>query len=514
MVAAAELGLAGWKVALLERNPDIGGFIASEQSTVPGYVHDSYSSWHPMFVSGPAYAVLGERLARHGLAYRNTDGIVTASVADDGAVTVAYRDAEQTVAGFEHAEDRKAYLNALTRFGRNATLFGDMMGGSLRGGPHLVQLLFRGLRTNGRTSAGLLLRDAASSGRAYCARNFVGGEVDRLWVPWLLHAGLSPDHASGGVMLPVFAASLHAFGTPVPVGGAAGLLTAFRGLFDELGVQVHTGTPAESVVVDAGRAIGVVSGSRRIEARRAVLASVTPTALYGSLLPRAVSPPGLRKQAAAYRYGRAAMQIHVALASPPRWHDSRLGSAPIVHLSDGSASTAIACAEAEAGLLPRRPTVVVGQQFTLDPSGVPPGAAALWLQLQEMPFEPRGDASGQLDTGAGWGKDLSRAYAERVLDRVAFHAEGLRGQVLGLKVISPRDLQAYNVNAVAGDPYGGAADLDQSLFWRPLPGKGSLDASGCRLGRCVRPPRCHGPHLAPQTRTLVIDSGRPARRSG
>jgi phytoene dehydrogenase-like protein len=472
MVAAAELGLAGWKVALLERNPEIGGFIASEQSTARGYVHDSYSSWHTMFVSGPAYAALGERLARHGLAYRNTDDIVTASVADDGVVTVAYRDADQTAAGFDHAEDRRAYLDALSRFSRNATLFGDVMGGSLRGGPRLVQLLLKGLRTNGRTGAGQLLRDAATSGRAYCARNFVGSEVDHLWTPWLLHAGLSPDHASGGVMLPVFAASLHAFGVPVPVGGAAGLTTAFRGLFDELGVRVHTDTPAESVVVDTGRAVGVVSGSRRIEARRAVVASVTPTALYGSLLPSAVSPPGLRKHAAAYRYGRAAMQIHVALASPPRWHDSRLGAVPIVHLSDGSASTAIACAEAEAGLLPRRPTVVVGQQFTLDPSRVPPGAAALWLQLQEVPFEPRGDASGQLDTAAGWGEDLSRAYAERALDRVAAHAEGLRGQVLGVSVISPRDLQAYNVNAIAGDPYGGAADLDQSLFWRPLPGKG------------------------------------------
>jgi hypothetical protein len=34
-----------------------------------------------MFVSGPAYAALGELLHRHGLEYRNTDGWVTASVA-------------------------------------------------------------------------------------------------------------------------------------------------------------------------------------------------------------------------------------------------------------------------------------------------------------------------------------------------------------------------------------------------------------------------------------------------
>ena len=27
----------------------------------------------------------------------------------------------------------------------------------------------------------------------------------------------------------------------------------------------------------------------------------------------------------------------------------------------------------------------------------------------------------------------------------------------------------HNPNAVAGDPYGGSAELDQNLLWRPLP---------------------------------------------
>ena len=472
MVAAAELGLAGWTVALLERNPQIGGFIASEQATIPGYVHDTYSSWHPMFVSGPAYAALGDELARFGLAYRNTDDVVTASIADDGAVTVAYRDPEATAAAFGHPGDRTAYLEALAGFGRNATLFGDAMGGGSLGGPRVMRLALRALRANGRRGTEHLLRDAVTSGRAYCERNFSGTEIDHLWVPWLLHAGLSPDHASGGLMIPVLAASIHGFGLPVPEGGAASLVAAFRGLFDELGVQVHTHTSADRIAVVSGRAVAVEAGPHRFRANRAVLASVTPTALYGSLLPSGASTPELREQAAAYRYGRGAMQIHVALSRPPRWRDRRLSAAPLIHVSDGSASTAIACAEAMAGLLPRRPTVVVGQQFTLDQSRVPAGAAALWLQLQEVPFDPRGDAAGELDTMGGWGEDLKQAFAERVLNRVAGHADGLHAEVLGVKVLSPPDLHGYNVNAVAGDPYGGAAELDQSYVWRPLPGAG------------------------------------------
>ena len=51
LVAAAELALAGWRVAVIERREGLGGFIASGERTLPGFVHDTFSSWHPLFVS-------------------------------------------------------------------------------------------------------------------------------------------------------------------------------------------------------------------------------------------------------------------------------------------------------------------------------------------------------------------------------------------------------------------------------------------------------------------------------
>src|SRR5262249_43642912 len=44
LVAAAELAMAGWSVALVERNDRLGGFITTEERTIPGYLHDTYSS--------------------------------------------------------------------------------------------------------------------------------------------------------------------------------------------------------------------------------------------------------------------------------------------------------------------------------------------------------------------------------------------------------------------------------------------------------------------------------------
>ena len=72
-------------------------------------------------------------------------------------------------------------------------------------------------------------------------------------------------------------------------------------------------------------------------------------------------PARQRHEAARFRHGRAALQIHVALSEPFGWRDPQLAEIPLIHLSDGSAGTGIACAEAEAELLPRHPTVVVGR---------------------------------------------------------------------------------------------------------------------------------------------------------
>ncbi|MBO0877725.1 MAG: dehydrogenase, partial [Pseudonocardia sp.] len=110
-------------------------------------------------------------------------------------------------------------------------------------------------------------------------------------------------------------------------------------------------------------------------------------------------------------------------------------------------------------------------QYVLDPSRVPHGAASLWLQLQEVPFRPCGDAAGEIEVepGGEWTEPLGKAFADRVLAMVAEHAPDLPAKVRAVDVITPADLAAANPNAVSGDPYGGSCELDQNLWWRPLP---------------------------------------------
>ena len=71
---------------------------------------------------------------------------------------------------------------------------------------------------------------------------------------------------------------------------------------------------------------------------------------------------------------------------------------------------------------------------------------------------------------------LREQRADRVLDRVAAHAPGLRDLVVATDVITPADLAAYNPNAIAGDPYAGSAELDQNFLWRDTPATWRVDA--------------------------------------
>ncbi len=72
LITAAYLARAGWSVLVAERNDRPGGLVRTEQLTRPGFLHDTYSTAHPLLLAGPAYAELGPELTELGLEYVNT----------------------------------------------------------------------------------------------------------------------------------------------------------------------------------------------------------------------------------------------------------------------------------------------------------------------------------------------------------------------------------------------------------------------------------------------------------
>ncbi|HUH21760.1 MAG TPA: FAD-dependent oxidoreductase, partial [Gaiellaceae bacterium] len=93
LVCAALLARRGWSVRVLEREDVLGGCIRTAELTEPGYLHDVFSAWHPLWVGGAAHAELGDELAARGLEYLNTE-LPTATAFPDGEAAFLLRSAD------------------------------------------------------------------------------------------------------------------------------------------------------------------------------------------------------------------------------------------------------------------------------------------------------------------------------------------------------------------------------------------------------------------------------------
>jgi phytoene dehydrogenase-like protein len=404
----------------------------------------------------------------------NTE-LPTATAFPDGAAMFLQTSLEANVAEFDRfAEgDGAAWQRQFEEFMANADVSFGVLGTELWSSAGLG-LGRRMLRRFGRRGLLDFAGHALATCRDWTNATFRSEQAHGLLAPWVLHTGLGPDNAVSGFMTQVIACAVQLGGMPVPVGGGVTLVDALGGIVTDAGGELRTDADVERITVSGGRATGVALASgESIGATRAVVAGVTPTQLYGALLRPGDAPPDVRAAAEGYRYGRAGMQIHLAMDAPPRWKGpdaDRLSRTAIVHVTSGLDGVSRAVNEAERGLLPAEATIVAGQPCAVDASRAPDGKWIVWIQLQELPAgRVKGDAAGELDVGDGtWTEELREAYADRIVARLGEAIENLGEATLKRVALSPADLERLNCNLVAGDIYAGSCALDQNLLWRPF----------------------------------------------
>jgi len=472
LVCAAILGRKGRRVLVLERNARIGGCICTEAATAPGFIHDVMATTFVLFITSPAFAALGPELQKRGVAFADSDR-PTGVVLPDGRHAVLTKDRARNVAAFDAlaAGDGASFAAQMDRFGADAGLVFGLLGGSLWSLTTARLLLREGWRRGVRGLAAFF-GEALASGRAHLETSYRSEVTRALFAPWLLHTGLNPESAYGAAMADVIGFAIEAAGCPIVVGGADKLLGAFEGLITDQGGRIQTGADADAIILDQqGRASGVrLADGSTVVAEHGVICSVGPGQLYERLLRGQPLPPDVRRGVDRFRYAKGNLQIHYALAAPPRWKVPELAGVALLHLTPGLDGVSRAANECERGLLPAVPTICVGQPAALDPSRAPPGKAILWLQLPEAPRVIKGDAAGEIATTSDgrWTEPVRERFADRVEGLVAAHIDGLRESVLARRVYSPADLEAMNINLVGGDPYGGFCGLDQFFVWRPF----------------------------------------------
>ena len=470
LVAAIELARAGWSVLVLEQAEQLGGAVMSGEITLPGFVHDLYSTNQNTFRGGQIYAELGQELERHGLRYASTDKPF-ANAFPDGRALKVYQDAERTLAGLrDHDPGDAAGWEELKRlFDRLSPTIFELYGSAIPSGKATLTMA-RALRRLGARDAAraaqLLLSSTRELGDAYMS----SPEAKALLATWGMHPDFGPDVSAGAMFPFVEVFSDAAAGMSIVEGGASHMIDALAGVLADHGGEARTGAAVRRIVTAGTRATAVeLESGERIHASRAVVASVTPRALYDGMLAGATVPEAVRAAAARYRFGPGTLMIHLALSAPPTWAaGGDLGEFAYVHIAPYVSDLAETYTAATNGLLPKSPLLIVGQSSAVDPTRAPEGQAVLWVQVRAQPAEIRGDAAGEI--GARDWSDAAEPYADRVIAKLSEYAPGLAELILKRVVLTPRDLEAHDPNLVGGDSVAGSHHLRQNFVFRPLAG--------------------------------------------
>jgi phytoene dehydrogenase-like protein len=447
LAAAIRLAEAGRSVLVLEAADAPGGAVRTEELTLPGFRHDTYSAVYPAGAASPVFARMP--LARHGLEWVQPAACSAQPLAG-GRAAVLYPGLDATVASLEGVRpgDGAAWRDFAAPFLEH---FDAVRATMLAGFPPLegpLRLLSSAGPKPSVAFARLLPESAVG-----LARRLFGSPDSRAWLYGAAMHGDTPPQRPGGAIAAAYLNLLgHAVGWPSPRGGAQALTDALVGRLGELGGEVRVSTPVEGITSSDGRVTAVRTAGGETIATESVVACVMPVALLAMAGDALASwyRAGLRR----FKYGPSTLKVDWALDGPIPWTNEEIRGAGTVHVG-GSEDEVLGAIGTSYEALPERPFMLLGQQSVADPTRAPEGKHTAWAYTHG-PQE-----------GVDWAAEEAR-HVERMEAHVERYAPGFRDRILARHVLGPADLQRRNANLVGGDVGGGSYRLDQVVF-RPMP---------------------------------------------
>jgi len=252
------------------------------------------------------------------------------------------------------------------------------------------------------------------------------------------------------------------------IGGMGAITGAMRQAAEKLGVEILTDAPVERVIVEGGKATGIVLEDGRQLHAPIVASNLNPSLLFGKLVSQSDQPADFRRAMAGYRNGSGSFRMNVALSELPDFsalpgtalaehHQSGIIIAPSLDYMDR------AYQDARASGWSVRPIVEILIPSTMDDSLAPAGQHVASLFCQQ--FSP------ELPDGRSW-DDCREQAADRIIDTVDAVAPNFRRSVLGRMILSPLDLER-KFGLIGGDIFQGQLSLDQMWAARPVMGHAS-----------------------------------------
>jgi Phytoene dehydrogenase and related proteins len=399
MIAAAYLGRAGLKVALLESRPSLGGPCGSYEF-MPGYrvaFTNSPGSFEPRFIQEL-------ELEQYGLRFVSPDPTVVHPF--PGGSFIGWRDRDRIAAQFNSYAPGEAdrYFNLLASLEELGRHLGVSM---YEPSPDLVTIAKKLPREQER----LFRRVFLGSLRQLLDEELESTQAKALLGMLALNAALIPPSAPGtaiGLMLrPISLASSPALdpndprrsvlrgSTGLPIGGMGAIIDALEACCRAHGVLVKTNAAVTKVLHRNGRAAGVVTANGDEYHAPVVVSAINPSTLFGKLLDDDAVGAQMRREVAAVPMRGSASKLVIALDGIPSYAgipaDVSVEQVSRVQFRIAPSLDYIERAIAD-GLsgVPSRDPIMWGLIPTVtSPDHAPPGRHLLSVNVWHAPYELR-----------------------------------------------------------------------------------------------------------------------------
>ncbi|HEX2257034.1 MAG TPA: NAD(P)/FAD-dependent oxidoreductase, partial [Afifellaceae bacterium] len=456
LVCAAYLAAAGLKVTVLERRPVVGGAAVTEEFW-PGF-RNSVASYTVSLLNPKVIRDL--ELQRHGLKIVERKLSNFLPLPDGRYLKVGGGATKAEVAKFSTAD-----ADRLDEYGAKLEAIADVLRGVVLETPPNVVAggwsaalpeLFKAGRLGNRLSRlDLELRRKLLDLFTKSAGDYLGlwFESDPIKAAYGFD-GIVGSFASPYTPGTAYVLLHHCFGEVNgrkgvwghAIGGMGAITQAMARACAARGVEIRTACPVSEVIIDGGRATGVVTEAGDVFRAPVVVSNLNPKLLFTRLVDAAALSADFLRRIRNWRCASGTFRMNVALSELPDFsclpgrtpadhHTAGIIIAPSLDYMDR------AYIDAKTSGWSRSPIVEMLIPSTLDDTLAPPGRHVASLFCQHVAPE--------LPDGTSW-DSRREEVADLMIETVNAYAPNFRASAIGRQVFSPLDLER-TFGLVGGD---------------------------------------------------------------
>lgn len=431
LVCANYLARAGLKVLVLEARPIVGGACTSEE-LIPGAIFSSCSYIQMMFRQE---VVDDLELKKYGLE-SVAPGLQEMALWDDGDRVMFWQEIDKTLRSIE--DHNKADGANFMRFATRLKRFGELTHEIQLSDPptqERLKAIFDDANESAlyeafmEASAEDLLKDYIESDRLRGFMMFMG-----LVSTWGSPTTPGTAYVYGYHALGEFEGQFGRYG--LPKGGMGMISDSLVNALEAYGGTVETSTPIQQVLIEEGKAVGVLLASGEQIRAPLVISGADPTRSLVGLLPEGALPAAATADAKNIDQRGSMARIHLLVDELPDYVGFPAGKLGPQHqglniLGPSPALYEMAWQAQQRGEFPDDMVVEALIPSVTHPGLVSkPGTHTLSLGVQQLPFEL---AHGDWDS-------RKEEWADKVLEIYFRYAPNMRNHILARHVITPLDL--------------------------------------------------------------------------